>query len=128
MKTALRTLAIAALGLSAIACNPDYHTVRLSTESNPPAAVNIRGNRVELPAGIAVVIEAELVSRTNEDYPGRGELELYSADRNVFEVYPRPSHEEFVIVGISPGTTCMDVVVDGRQEDCIDVTVTAGPI
>ena len=128
MKTLLRTFAIAALSVGAIACNPDYHTVRLTTESNPPAAVNIRGNRVELPTGIAVVVEAELVSRTSEDYPGRGELELYSSDSNVFEVYPRPSHEEFVIVGINPGTACMEVVVDGRQEDCIDVTVTAAPI
>jgi hypothetical protein len=128
MKTLLRTITLAALSLGAIACNPDYQTVRLTAESNPPAAVNIRGNRVELPAGIAVVVEAELVSRTNEDYPGRGELELYASDPNIFEVYPRPNHEEFVVVGINPGEACMEVVVDGRQEDCIDVTVTAAPI
>lgn len=128
MKTTLRTLALSALGMITVGCTPDYHTVRIEAESNPPAPVNIRGNRVELPTGIAVVIEADLVSRTREDYPGRGELELYSADRNVFEVYPRPNHEEFVIVGINPGSACMDVVVDGRQEDCIDVTVTAAPI
>ncbi len=127
MKNATRALGLA-FALAAAACSPEYQTVRLTAESNPPASVDIRGDRVEIPAGIAVVVRADLVSRTNEDYPGRGELELYSADTSVFEVYPRPDDEEFVIVGIAPGQACMDVVLDGSLRDCVDVTVTAGAL
>ena len=128
MKTFLRSSSLLAMVLGVMACSPDYQTVRLTAVSNPPAAVNIRGNRMNIPAGIAVVVRADLVSSTNEDYPGSGELELYSSDQSIFDVYPRPDDEEFVIIGIAPGVACMDVVVDGRLEDCVEVTVDAAPL
>lgn len=128
MKTTVRTLILGGLALVAAACQPSYDTVRLTVESTPPAPVVVRGNRVEIPAGTAVVVHADLRSETREDFPGNGELELFSADTAVFDVYPRPDPEEFVIVGIAPGEACMDVVVDGRLEDCIEVTVNAGPV
>jgi len=128
MNTTFRSLMLGAMTFAALACSPDYQTVRLTAVSNPPAAVNIRGNRIEIPAGIAVVIRADLVSSTNEDYPDNGELELYSSDQSIFDVYPRPDDAEFVVIGIAPGMACMDVVVDGRQEDCVEVTVGAAPL
>ena len=129
MKSAAQqTFALVALALAGLGCQPSYDTISLSTESNPPAPVTVRGNRVEMAAGTAIVVEADLRSHTREDYPGEGELELFSSDQNVFDVYPRPNHEEFVLVGIAPGDACLDVVVDGRLEDCVDVTVTLAPI
>ncbi len=124
MKTATRRLLLPALGLIGLGCQPAYDTISLSVESNPPATVTVRGGRVELPAGLAVVVHADLRSQTREDYPGDGELELFSSDASVFEVYPRPSDQQFVIIGIEPGEACMDVVVDGNLEDCVEVTVT----
>ncbi|MGH1344392.1 MAG: hypothetical protein ACRBN8_22725 [Nannocystales bacterium] len=124
MKSAAQQFLVAALALGTLACQPSYDSISLTTQSNPPAPVTVRGNRVELPAGTAVVVQASIRSETRERYPGNGELELFSSDKNVFEVYPRPDDEEFVIVGIAPGQACMDVVVDGRLEDCVDVTVT----
>lgn len=123
----VRTITLCGL-LAAVGCSPDYQTVRLSARSNPPVAVDIRGDRIELPAGIAVVLHAELLSKNDQDFPGNGELELYTTDASVFEVYPRPSDEEFLVVGIAPGHACMDVVVDGRLEDCIDVSVSTPPL
>jgi len=124
MKSTAQHFVLAALALSGLACQPSYDTITLTTQSTPPAPVTVRGNRVELPAGTAVVVQADLKSQTREGYPGNGELELFSSDKTVFEVYPRPNDEEFVIVGIAPGVACMDVVVDGRLEDCVEVTVT----
>lgn len=124
MKSSAHALILTVLALGGLACQPSYDTISLSSESNPPAPATVRGNRVELPAGTAVVVNAQLRSETRESYPGSGELELFSSDKNVFEVYPRPDDEEFVIVGIAPGEACMDVVVDGRLEDCVEVTVS----
>ena len=128
MNDRLKSLVLGLFAVGLVACSPDYQTVRLSAVSNPPAAVEIRGNRMDIPAGIAVVIRAELVSSTNEEYPGNGELELYTSDASIFDVYPRPGNEEFVVIGIAPGTACMDVVVDGPLEDCVEVTVGAAPL
>lgn len=119
---------MAALTFAGFGCQPSYDTISLSTESTPPAPVVVRGNRVELPAGVAIVVSADLQSETREDFPGNGELELFSSDKAVFEVYPRPRDEEFVIVGIAPGQACIDVVVDGRLEDCVEVSVTVPPL
>ncbi len=128
MKSTAQNFALVALALAGLGCQPSYDTISLSTESNPPAPVTVRGNRVEIPAGTAVVVQAELKSQTREDYPGNGELELFSSDKAVFKVYPRSNDEEFVIVGIAPGEACIDVVVDGRLEDCVEVTVTLPPL
>lgn len=128
MKSAAQHLALAALALIGLGCQPSYDTISLSTESNPPAPVTVRGNRVEMPAGTAIVVQAELRSETREPYPGNGELELFSSNQAVFKVYPRDNDEEFVLVGIAPGEACIDVVIDGRLEDCIEVTVTIPPL
>ena len=128
MKSATLHLLLGTLAVVGLGCQPSYDTISLTTESNPPAAVTVRGNRIEMPAGTAIVLQADLRSGTREDYAGKGELELFSSDKAVFKVYPRPSDEEFVIVGIAPGEACMDVVVDGRLEDCVEVTVTAAPL
>ncbi len=124
MKSPAQILVWTAIAMIGVACQPSYDTISLTTKSNPPAPATVRGNRVELPTGTAVVVEATLQSNTSEGYPGNGELELFSSNKAVFEVYPRPDDEEFVIVGIAPGEACMDVVVDGRLEDCVEVTVT----
>lgn len=119
---------LGALAIAASACQPSYDTVTLTAESNPPAAASVRGNRVELAAGTAIVVHAKLRSQNETSFPGDGEFELYSADTSILKVYPRWNDEEFVLVGIAPGEVCIDVVVDGKLEDCIQTIVTAGPI
>lgn len=128
MKTVTQRFLMAALTFAGLGCQPSYDSISLTTESNPPAPVVVRGNRVEIPAGTAIVVSADLRSETREDFAGEGELELFSSDKAVFEVYPRSNDEQFVIIGIAPGEACMDVVVDGRLEDCAPVTVTAAAL
>ena len=42
----------------------------------------------------------------------------------IFTTYPRAERDEFVLVGVNPGETCMDVVIEGDAEGCVPVTIT----
>jgi hypothetical protein len=77
-----------------------------------------------MPAGVAVVVEAELLSDGTRPYDDSFALDLLSQDRVVFTTYQREDPREFVLVGINPGETCMDVVINGDAEDCVPVTIT----
>ena len=123
MKTLIRPF-IVLTALVAGGCAPDYSHVDLEPLSTPPAPVSVRGSRVELPAGMAVVVAAELQSDNSQQYDESSSLDLLSADRYIFTTYQREEYDQFVLVGVNPGETCMDVMVDGRREGCVPVTVT----
>lgn len=123
MKRLLQTVAAIGLASSSLACMPTYSSVEIDTISTPPASATVRDSFIEIPAGVAVVIRAEPLSDNHREYDGGTALDLYSSNRNIFTTYPRPSSSEFVIVGLEPGNACLEVVVEGDQEDCIDVTV-----
>ena len=105
-------------------CAPDFGRVELEPLSTPPVPVSVRGSRVELPAGVAVVVQAELQSDNARPYDENFTLDLLSQDRVVFTTYTREETNQFVLVGINPGETCMDVVIEGHVEGCVPVTVT----
>lgn len=106
------------------ACRPDFGYVELEPLSTPPVPVSVRGSEVELPAGVAVVVKAELQSDNARPYDDSYMLDLLSQDRVIFTTYPRDTDYEFVLVGVNPGETCMDVVIDGHTEGCVPVVVT----
>ena len=119
----LASALFAALGGS-IACAPAYGTVEIEPISTPPVSVTVRDFLIEMPAGIAVVVQATPRSDNANDYDETYKLDLISRDRDVFTVYRREDRREFVFVGIAEGETCLEVIVDGTPHDCIDVTVT----
>lgn len=123
MKRLLQTFAAVALAGSTIGCMPNYSSIEIDTVSTPPASTTVRDHFIEIPAGVAVVIRAEPLSNNHREYKGGTSLDLFSSDRTIFSTFPRPSSSEFVIVGLEPGRACLEVVVEGDQEDCIDVTV-----
>ena len=118
-----KTISVALL-LAAAGCSPDFSHVELEPLSTPPVPVSVRGSRVEMPAGVAVVVKAELQSDNTRPYDSSHSLDLLSVDRVVFTTYPRAEERQFVLVGINPGETCMDVVIDGDVEGCVPVTIT----
>lgn len=117
-----RTLFIA--GALLVGCAPDFSHVELEPLSTPPVPVSVRGAEIELPAGVAVVVRAELFSDSARPYDENHSLDLLSADRVVFTTYQREDDREFVLVGVNPGETCMEVVINGHVEDCVPVIVT----
>lgn len=110
--------------IGALGCAPSYGTVELQPLSTPPVSVTVRDFLVEMPAGIAVVVEASPESDNANDYDDTYRLDLIAKDRDVFTVYRREDRREFVFVGIAEGETCLEVIIDGTPMDCIDVTVT----
>ena len=74
---------------------------------------------------MAVVVEATPISDNANEYDSSYKLDFFSQDRDVFRVFRREDRREFVFVGVAPGNTCVEVEIDGRAEDCIDVTVEA---
>ena len=107
-----------------LGCSPDFSHVDLEPLSTPPVPVSVRGSRIEMPAGVAVVVRATLQSDNARPYDESFTLDLLSADRVVFTTYVRPEADEFVLVGVNPGETCMDVVINGDVEGCVPVTIT----
>ena len=120
MRTTKRSIVLLAL---LAGCAPDFGHVELEPLSTPPVPVSVRGSRVELPAGVAVAVKAELFSESARPYDDTNSLDLLSQDRVIFTTYPRAEPYEFVLVGVNPGETCMDVVIDGDAEGCVDVVV-----
>src|SRR5688572_16956203 len=96
----------AILLLAATACAPSYGTVELEPLSTPPVSVTVREFLIEMPAGVAVVVEAVPVSDNGNDYDDSYKLDLIAKDRDVFQVHRRESRSEFVFVGILEGETC----------------------
>lgn len=117
--------AVGGLLLTAAACMPNYGTVEFEAVSNPPVPVTIRSFLIEMPAGVAAVVRVRPISENRNDYDSSYKVDLFSSDRDVFVVERRPSRREFVLIGVNPGTTCLEVEIDGRPEDCIDVEITA---
>jgi hypothetical protein len=104
-------------------CAPEFETLVIEKRSSPPASVQLGGDAIVVPPGIAVVVEVEPKSATREEYEDDAVVELLSADARIFDVLAGTEDREFAFVGITEGETCMEVRIDGHEVDCIDVQV-----
>ena len=111
--------------LSLAACQPKYDGLIIEPVSTPPTSVTVRPFLFELPVGVAVVISVRPRSSGFEHYDSNTRVELVSLDRSVFNVQRREKDREFVLVGVSPGETCVEVRVDGVPQECIEAVVRA---
>lgn len=118
------------LGLFAAACaddHPIYDGVEFEVESAPPSPVSIESDRIELVVGVAVKVSAEPISRSDVDYRDRDAFALRSDNPDILEVYNTETDRTFVLVGVAEGRTCLEVKVNRRERECIDVRVLPGP-
>lgn len=120
-------LALAPLALLAAACGPRYDGVDIKLHSEPPVPVRVSDNEFELPTGIAVAIEVKPLSSNQFDYYQTDQLDLRSDDRGVLRVEPTENPRRFILIGVSPGETCVELEVDYEERGCIPATVLAPP-
>lgn len=125
MRASSKCLALAAMLLSLGACQPQYAGLSIEPVSTPPTTVTVRPHLIELPVGVAVVIAVRPRSSSSEFYSSSTRVDLVSLDRSVFNTQRREDPREFVLVGVAPGETCVEVRIDGAPEECIDVVVRA---
>ena len=132
MKPLNRILALAAIGLMAVGCAEtapaaEFGNLQLTANNTPPGQISLQADRITLAEGAALSVTAEVESRTSEPYSVSTELDLRTSDSTVFQVYPSGG-VSFVLVGISEGESCLEVVVDGSVESCVDVVIQARDI
>jgi hypothetical protein len=106
-----------------IGCEPEYDESRLSQQSNPPGEVYLTGETLDVPAGIAVLVRVDPRSSSKEPYSSDTDVELRAKDTGILNVKRGLEVRQFVLIGISPGNTCLEVVINGTVEECIDTMV-----
>lgn len=109
------------------ACQPRYDGVELTLVNNPPVPPYISDHEIELPLGIAAVVEVAPQSSTRFEYYSDDPLELRPQDRDVVRVEATEDPRRFVLIGVGVGETCIDVEVVHEDHGCIPATVTANP-
>jgi hypothetical protein len=125
MRTFARALGCLLLMAGATACQPKYDGLGIEPVSTPPTSAKVRPHLFELPVGVAVVISVRPRSSGFEHYDSNTRVELVSLDRNIFDVRRRENEREFVLIGVAPGETCVEVRIDRTPEECIDAVVRA---
>lgn len=114
--------ALAALVLMACVRDEKYDGLSFDVQSSPPVPVSVEGDRIELVAGIAVKIEVKPRS-AGRSYSSNDEVNLRADDSAIFEVYGAEDAREFVLVGLREGESCLEVRINRRMEECIEVRV-----
>lgn len=107
----------------ATACQPDYGSLEVELGTTPPAAASIHSTDFQLQIGTAVLINVKPVSANRNDYIETDSVEMTSQDRTIMDVEPGPEAWSFVLIGAGLGETCIDVVINGAVEDCIEARV-----
>lgn len=123
MRRLVRTIGCSLLLVSSVACKPDYGGMIIEPLSTPPVTVTVQSTLIEMPAGIAIAIEARPRSSSSESYPEGTRVDLISQDREVLVVQRREDRRQFVLVGVAAGDTCLEVQLDGDAQECIEVSV-----
>jgi hypothetical protein len=105
-------------------CEPRYGGIHFDELSNLPGYAEMGRGPIMLPVGSAVHVEAELEStRRFVDYDESNELELVSDSRGTVEVKRTFEADEFVFIAVERGETCIEVIVDDDEKECVAVEV-----
>ena len=105
------------------ACGPRYDGLEFKLHTEPPVPVRISGEEIELPVGIAVAVDVTPLSSGRFDYYESDQLDLDPEDRSVLRVEPTGDPRRFIMIGVSPGETCVEVEVDYDRHGCIPARV-----
>lgn len=116
------SIIVAALALVACVRDEKYDGLSFRVQSSPPVPVSVEGDRIELVAGIAVKVEVQPRS-SGRSYSSSDRVSLRADDSAIFEVYGAEDLNEFVLVGLREGESCLEVRVNRRMEECIEVRV-----
>lgn len=108
----------------AVGCGEDTEYAGLSFEllSAPPVPVSVESDVIEIPAGIAVMVEATPES-SGRSFSDNVLLNLRADDEDRLGVYATEQDHQFVLVGLREGRTCLEVRVNRMERECIEVRV-----
>ena len=116
---------VAAVALMLTACAPDYGGLAIEIEGVALAGDYVESRRINLVLGHVVRVHARPRSLTSKVYEDSGRFEMVSASPDIARVYRDPEDWRWVIVGRSDGETCIEVRIDGKREECLEIQVQA---
>lgn len=102
---------------------PEFDHLEVEQRSSSPAPVDATDDLVEVPMGIALRIKVKPVARGSNRYSANDELRFDTDDSSVMEAFQVEDTSQVVIAGVRVGSTCLRVLVNDRQVDCLDVKV-----
>jgi uncharacterized protein YggU (UPF0235/DUF167 family) len=107
-----------------LACVRDekYEGLSFDVQSAPPVPVSVESDRIELVAGIAVKVRVKPES-DGRSYSSKDLVTLRADDSAIFEVYSAEDAREFVLVGLREGASCLEVRINRRAQECIELRV-----
>ena len=112
------------LAVLLVGCKPAYDGIRLGLADPAPQGTVVSGEELVLVEGVPLLITGELLSRKRKDYArDENEFVLASDDETIVIVDRTEQAWEFVIVGARVGETCVHVIVDGDEMECIPAQV-----
>ncbi len=117
---------IAALGMAVIlsGCDPEYDSVDFRVISDPPVDVIVKSDSIELTSGVVVMVKAKLLDDDGDEFASGDDVQFVSQNISVFTMRNGVEEREFALIAVSPGQTTLEVQVDGKVKDRLDVVVT----
>ncbi len=117
-----RLLLLAALLVAG--CSPDYGGLAIEAEGTLLSGTTVSSRRLNIVLGHALRVHARPRSLTSQVYENSSRVELRSAEDSIVRVFRDPEQWRWVFVGRAAGTTCIEVLIDGDVEECIEVVVS----
>ena len=116
---------VAGVALLLTACAPDYGGLAIEIEGVALAGDYVESRRVNLVLGHVVRVHARPRSLTSQVYENPARFELVSAAPEVARVYRDAEDWRWVLVGRQQGDTCIEVRIDGKEQECLEIRVQA---
>lgn len=114
---------ILAAGLVAGCAQPEFGHLEVDQVSNSPAPVDVTSDLVTIPVGIALNIKVKPVSSSRQGYTANDDLSFETENTSVMEAFQIEESSKVVITGVRVGETCLRVIVNHREVDCLRVEV-----
>jgi hypothetical protein len=121
---------VATLGVALCGCGPsapEYDYLFLRDLTNPPAPAVVHPRQIELMEDTAAAFQSWPVSGNEIAYTEDDVFLLQSRDVSVMEVLTTTDDYQWVVHGVAPGKTCIEIVVLDVVEDCVPAKTTAQP-
>lgn len=111
---------------SATGCfRPEFGHIEVEQRSSSPVPVDVSNDQVTIPLGIALRLKVKPVSDSRQGYTSNDELAFKTDNASVMESFQIDETSQVVITGVRVGETCLRVIVNHDQVDCLAVNVVA---
>ncbi len=100
-----------------------FGNLEVEQQSWPPIGVEVSNSEVTIPLGIAVTLKVKPVSDSSQRYTSNDELRFETMNRSIAGVFQLDETSQVVLTGARVGNTCMRVLVNQEQVDCLRLKV-----